>query len=312
MAIYYLILGLILNFFVTNSISIILRKYALVEPVNRSSHNIAKPTGGGISFVLVTFFSVLFVKLIIHHNLVFLDYLVLISTILALVGLADDFFDLPRIFRFLTQFLAVIGILITSNFIDINNLFFLIVCFIGVSIINFVNFMDGIDGLVLGSFLVIFIGLTFYYNLDPIIWTLIGGMSVLLFYNWCPSKIFMGDVGSLFIGSVMFGLCLSSNNFEGFVRVLLLGSPIFIDAITCLFKRKFAGQNIFEPHKKHLYQRLVQAGLSHSKVSTIYITSIIFLTLINNFLTLNYLFIGATLIFIIGVWMDKRFAVKFE
>ena len=312
MAIHYLILGFILNFLVINSISKILRRYALVEPQNRSSHNIPKPSGGGIAFVLVTFASVFFVNIIIKNNLSFLDYLILISTFLGLVGLADDFFDLPRLIRFCAQFLTVISIIISSNFIAIDNIYFFVVCFIGISIINFVNFMDGIDGLVSGSFLIIFIGLTFYYHLDPIIWILIGGLIVLLFYNWCPSKIFMGDAGSLFLGAMMFGLSLSPNNFEGFLRVLLLGSPIFLDAISCLFKRKLAGQNIFKPHNKHLYQRLVRAGYSHAKVSSIYISSIIFLTLINNFLNIIYLFIGAIIIFIIGIWIEKRFAVQFE
>ena len=72
---------------------------------------------------------------------------------------------------------------------------FLLLLIIGTSIINFMNFMDGIDGLVCGCMIVIFsfMNIEIHYLL-PIIGTLIG----FLFFNWEPSKVFMGDTGSLF------------------------------------------------------------------------------------------------------------------
>ena len=127
--------------------------------------------------------------------------------------------------------------------------------------------MDGIDGLVCGSMIIIFsfLNIDFHYLL-PIIGTLIG----FLFFNWEPSKVFMGDSGSLFLGSYLATLILSLGSWFAIFKALILCSPILLDASSCLLIRFIKGQNIFSPHKLHLYQRLVSGGLSHSKVSLIY------------------------------------------
>ena len=70
--------------------------------------------------------------------------------------------------------------------------------------------MDGIDGLVAGSMILIFaVGSIFISNYFLIF---VGSLSAFLFWNWYPSKVFMGDGGSTFLGSIFFGLLLDSSN----------------------------------------------------------------------------------------------------
>ena len=76
--------------------------------------------------------------------------------------------------------------------------------------------MDGIDGLICGSMIIIFSTLDGgFYNLSP----LIGTLTAFLYFNWYPSKIFMGDAGSLFLGSYLVSLMYSSSNdFTSFLK----------------------------------------------------------------------------------------------
>ena len=149
--------------------------------------------------------------------------------------------------------------------------------------------MDGIDGLISGSMIVIFLTLNneFHY-LIPIIGTLSG----FLYFNWYPSKIFMGDTGSLYLGTYLVSLMYSSSSgITSNLRILLLCSPLFWDAVICIFRRFINKKNIFKAHKSHLYQRLVSNGLKHSVVASIYIFSIAFLSLIYLFSSTLNLFI---------------------
>ena len=70
--------------------------------------------------------------------------------------------------------------------------------------------------------------------------------------------------------------------------------------------------NIFKSHKLHLYQRLVSNGMSHSQVSMIYMSSISFLGLIYIFCTLKYLIIASSLVIILGIFLDKNYALDFN
>ena len=84
-----------------------------------------------------------------------------------------------------------------------------------------------------------------------------------------------------------------------------------LDAFICIIRRLFEGQNIFLPHKSHLYQRLYQAGIGKSKICIIYIVSsfIILTTLMG----LGIYFAIVSLIFIsfAGIYLDKKFAIDF-
>lgn len=169
--------------------------------------------------------------------------------------------------------------------------------------------MDGIDGLICGSMIIILATLnTQFHYLSP----LIGALTAFLYYNWNPSKIFMGDAGSLFLGSFLVSLLYSSESYFSFTKNLLLCSPLLLDSLVCIIKRLIKKQNIFKSHKLHLYQRLVSNGMSHSKVSILYMLSILFLSLVYNFMSTKFLIIAVILICIMAIFLDKKYAVNFH
>ena len=77
-----------------------------------------------------------------------------------------------------------------NNLFFINLVFWLISNLILIGIINFINFMDGIDGLVASSMIFIILCSSFFLDLNFILLFL---LMAFLFWNWHPSKVFMGD-----------------------------------------------------------------------------------------------------------------------
>lgn len=278
-------------------------------PNERGMHSLVKASSGGLSFILI------YTILIIYQGF----YLPLFSLPMAIIGLIDDKYNISRLIRIISQILTLL-LLITYLNNDPNTFvhfltqfgflgYFLLLLF-GTSIINFVNFMDGIDGLVCGSMIIIFFTLNGdVHYLLPILGTLSG----FLYFNWYPSKIFMGDIGSLFLGTFLVSLIYSSSSgSEGIIKILLLCSPLFLDAIVCIIRRLINRKNIFNSHKSHLYQRLVSKGMKHSTVSIIYISSIALLSIFYTYSNLIILSIISIIILILGVYLDKNYALNFN
>ena len=188
--------------------------------------------------------------------------------------------------------------------------FFLLLLIIGTSIINFINFMDGIDGLVAGCMLIIFL-------LTSIIlsnWQLffVGSLLGFLFWNWYPSKVFMGDAGSTFLGALFFGLLLDSSNFIQFLKIFIISFPLIGDAFVCVVRRFLNKQKIFKAHSSHLYQRLCQSGWNHSSVAILYMICIFTLSIsmiVGDLRVMIYLFL---IQIFIGVYLDQKFAKPFS
>tara|TARA_Y100000739_G_C20483307_1_gene406961 strand:+ start:165 stop:689 length:525 start_codon:yes stop_codon:yes gene_type:complete len=169
--------------------------------------------------------------------------------------------------------------------------------------------MDGSDGIVAGSMLLIFlIGSIFVANSYLI---LVGSLIGFLIWNWYPSKVFMGDGGSTFLGSLFVGLLFNAGSFNLAFQILVIFSPLLIDALTCLLRRLFNGQMIFEAHCSHLYQRLIKAGWSHSTVAILYmgcIAAIAITIIISGFKNILNILI---LEFLVGIWLDQKIAIPF-
>lgn len=286
----------------------IFREKLIDSPNSRSSHVIPKPTSGGIIFSIIV------------SLLSFLEgnFSILFVLPLSIVGFIDDVKNVNPAIRFFFQVITVISLLIfNKNSIIIPNeitffpyflYFLLIIAFSG--IMNFVNFMDGIDGLVAGCMLII---IGFYcISVNIVFWPFIPCLIAFLFVNWAPAKIFMGDSGSLFLGSVFVILLLKAPTFLDVFNLLIISSPLFIDAIVCLFMRIVNKQNIFKPHKSHLYQRMVSKGLSHSIVSSIYILTTIFLSIVVMNYNLVVKVICLFILFLMGLLLDKYCAISFH
>ena len=168
--------------------------------------------------------------------------------------------------------------------------------------------MDGIDGLVAGS--LIFVVLTTSVILNQNFYSLISALLAFLFWNWSPSKVFMGDVGSTFLGGFIVSALTNASNIESSILIFIACMPLLLDALVCLLRRFLYNQNIFEPHKLHLYQRLYQAGISHRKISSLYATLTLIIAIIIS-IDFQYLPLVLCSYLIIGLYLDKKIAVKF-
>ena len=122
----------------------------------------------------------------------------------------------------------------------------------------------------------------------------------------------MGDVGSTYLGGIICCLLLKSPNIESISLILLISSPLWLDALVCIFRRFIHNQNIFLPHKLHLYQRLVQGGISHGLVTLLYALCSICLFLFFTILGNRYLFLIGLVPIILGFWFEKKFAAPFK
>ena len=150
---------------------------------------------------------------------------------------------------------------------------------------NGVNLTDGLDGLATGASVMTFLAFVLIgvwefsqscavavsdncYNVrDPLDLAVLaaafaGSCTGFLWWNASPAKIFMGDVGSTFIGSVLSGLMLQADSHRHFMTLLLISFPLLADAFFCIIRRTCNRENIFMAHRKHLFQRL-KIGRAH-------------------------------------------------
>ncbi|MBO8204931.1 glycosyl transferase [Prochlorococcus marinus] len=288
-----------------------LKKTFLDYPVSRSSHTFPTPKGAGIIFALIGLIG----------SIIFKSKLILICLPLAIVGFIDDRYNLKRRLRFLIQLIISLLILNESslflmvfnyfqgNYILIVLLFFLTILGI-ISFINFTNFIDGLDGLICGCMIIAFSVES--YMISSSLLSLIGSLIAFLPWNWSPAKLFMGDSGSTFLGATYIAYALNAYTFGEFCGLILVVTPIWADAFCCILRRLMNKQNIFVPHKLHLYQRLNLSGLSHSKVSLIYISSTLFISITLILLNSLYAFFSALIVILFGIYLDKKVAAKFQ
>ena len=297
----------ILSFFISFIILIFslnfLKKNFADIPNSRSSHDIIKPNGGGFIFVLNALIS----------SIIYSNYLFLLNFPLSIVSLIDDKFNLSRkvrlSFHLLTALSLLIYILQDYSFFIPKLFTFPILLLVGTSIINFSNFMDGIDGIVGGCYFVIFIMASI--TIDKMYVPLAASILAFLIFNWHPSKLFMGDIGSTFLGAMFFTVLLKSQSLlEGFA-FLLISIPLMLDAFICILRRYKNGKNIFKPHRDHLYQRLKDNNFPDSKISLIYILATLLISLSYLFFGINIAMISSLIVLVFGIIIDKKFAIKF-
>lgn len=139
--------------------------------------------------------------------------------------------------------------------------------------VNLYNFMDGIDGLAGGmavfgfgtlAVLGLVAGAQPFAVFSALCAAAAGGF---LLINFPPARIFMGDTGSATLGLLAGALSLwgARDGIFPFWAALLVFSPFLVDASVTLFRRTLAGERVWQAHKTHYYQRLVQLGWEHKK-----------------------------------------------
>ena len=279
-------------------------------PNARSSHIRPTPRGGGLVFVIISILSSCFfllVSLSANDPIVLLP---LVALPLAFVGLLDDRYNLSAGIRFGVQIFTALLFLLLSP-LPFFWIFAPLLLFSICAVINFTNFMDGLDGLVAGCMSVAFTAFAMSFDSPWPLWALLGSLFSFLFCNWSPAKVFMGDVGSTFLGAVYAGLVLQAPSWPEACGYLLIVTPLLGDACFCVVRRLFAGQRIFQAHRLHLFQRLHQAGWPHARVSLTYIsaTTLLALAMFTGGLPLELSL--AVAVMLLGVWLDQRVAVPF-
>ena len=219
------LINILLSYFLLKLTLPFFGKFFLDIPNKRSLHKKTVFRAGGIIFVLL---SVIFSTLRGY-------YLPIFCLPLAIIGLIDDKINLSSSIRYLFQ-LATVIFLIFNIFPSVYLNFFILIFLIifGTAIINFINFMDGSDGLVAGCLsLALFF---FSFKLNPEISPLVGALMGFLILNWSPAKVFMGDVGSTFLGAILFGIFLQAKSYEEAFTVFLIIFPLIGDAFTCVLE----------------------------------------------------------------------------
>ncbi len=252
-----------------------LSKQLLDIPNERSSHTTPTPRGGGLGFI-IAFATTLPLLLPPAHLLP----IYLILTPLVVVGLIDDRQGVPSSIRYLVQIVtASIAVYYFGAFAQpwlTNGGILGSVVAIGLTliaftaIINFYNFMDGLDGIVAGCSLVQVVFLAVYLQ-QPYLWLLAAALLGFLCWNWSPAKIFMGDSGSTFLGAMIAISLLPHKDPAIAWSGLAITLPLVADTIYTLICRLRDRENIFQAHRRHLFQRLQQSGLTHATVASLYI-----------------------------------------
>ena len=273
-------------FLISFSFTYFIKEYAikksLVATVNeRSSHTVPTPHGGGIA-VFITWFIGLIYLYINDQIDPALFYALIIGAVIAVVGLIDDIVELsPKLRMIVFALVGATGLYIIGGLDTITfGLFYIsnpiitsiIAMLLILWYINLTNFIDGIDSYLAMKFIFLSVaGLIFFGGAHFAVL----GVSVLgfLYWNWHKAKIFMGDVGSTLLGYTISIITIYYANIEAsnlWIWVTLYG-VFWFDATITLIRRKLNGEKLTEAHRKHAYQRLTQAGWSHSKV-TLYAT----------------------------------------
>lgn len=201
---------------------------------------------------------------------------VLAASVVALTGLIDDYRPLPAWAKLGGQLLgflilAYFGIRVRLPVPDIVNYAITLIWLLGIT--NAINFLDNMDGLSAGisavssSFILLLALINGQFLVGALAAGLLGACLGFLRYNFPPAQIFMGDVGSLFLGFLLavLGIQLrfpaNSNFVTWMVPVFILGLPIF-DMVLVVTSRIRRGLSPNTPGKDHISHRLVRLGFS--------------------------------------------------
>jgi len=257
---------------------IALKRRGIVEDITeRSLHTIPVPTGGGWVVVgCIVISCLLYAKGLSDRETI------LLGCILTLAGVSwiDDLKSLSATLRLGVHFACVVAAtaMLSPDArilpIDVGFWADRVACvLIWVWLINLNNFMDGIDGMA-GTDAIhmfsgyIFLGLAIGMGRNELILSIatIGACLAFLRFNWQPSKIMLGDVGSIPFG-FMNGWFLITMAVKGYhAAAVILPLYYLMDTTLTLAIRAARGEQVFRPHREHFYQRAVLGGLTHQAV----------------------------------------------
>lgn len=241
---------------------------ALDYPNPRSLHAIPTPRLGGVGIAIG-------VTVAWSYAAPDLDSRVLIALgMLLAISLLEDFRGVAIAWRLVAHFAA--ALLAMSAAFEAQPFWTTLVATLATAwMINLYNFMDGADGLAGGMTVIGFgsYGVTALtggdFSFAAINLSVAAAALGFLLFNFPPARVFMGDVGAIPLG------CLSAVfNIAGWLRGdwpwwfgIVIFSPFIMDASLTLLKRLSRGAKIWQAHREHYYQRLVQSGWGHRRTT---------------------------------------------
>ncbi len=274
----------------------------------------SKPTVGGISFYVIFLFSLVFSSVWSSEESSFQELGILISATVAFIaGLADDSFNTRPLLKLISQISCAIILIYSGLYIRIFSyewLNYLITIFWVVGVMNSINMLDNMDGIttVVSIFIILFFIVSVAFNGEifssqMIMWTgVVSALIGFLILNWHPSKIFMGDTGSQFLGLLLaagaiqyswnIGIDSPLTSFDWrriFIPILVFLLPL-VDTATVSINRLSHGQSPMVGGRDHTTHNLSYLGLRDNFVALIFTiiamintTLALFLTFITSF-----------------------------
>lgn len=296
---YKILLSAALSFLITFfSIPVIIQvakaKKLFDEPDERKVHKTVIPTLGGLG-IFAGFIIAVLMGVATGSNPEF-QYFVAACIVIFFLGIKDDIMILSASKKFIGQLIAA-GILIRFGGIHINNMHgflgiheipyiaSIVLSFFTIIVItNSFNLIDGVDGLAGSMGLIttltfgayfLYVGQTAYAILA---FSLSGSLISFLIYNFSPAKIFMGDTGSLLLGTVNAILVIKFINIAGSTGInfpmacspaigfAVLIVPLF-DTLRVFAIRILNRRSPFSPDRNHVHHFLLDLGFSHRQIT---------------------------------------------
>ncbi len=266
-----------------------LHKQFLDIPNERSSHTEPIPHGAGLIIVIICLVSYIPVSIYITGSFSW-GYFVG-GFLVAAISFVDDIRWVPFGWRLLVHSIAAILLIVDVDTwhgmsllgpYTLGNWGYVLTFLWIVWMINSYNFMDGIDGLAGLQAVITGIGwmvLSYIVQMPElaIFSGIIAAASLgFLMHNWNPANIFMGDVGSAFLGFTFAALpLLGRTSAVKSIDLLPIAAVLFVwlflfDSLVTLLRRAFRGEKVWKAHREHLFQRLVSSGLPHHSVTMLY------------------------------------------
>jgi len=280
------ILLLVCGYLFTRALIHYAHKKNLLDIANhRSSHTQATPRIGGLSFVVIISLLVACYAVFINEesSVVILMFTLAPALIVAITGLLDDIINLSQRVRFILYLLS--SLLALGNFSSLlTQPVWLLMSgglILAVSLtwlINLFNFMDGIDGIAASEGLFVLAALSYFayqandIELNHLLILCTAPIAGFLILNWQPARIFMGDIGSTFLGALIGCLCfyMIAAQMITLYSVIILLATFVVDATCTLSYRLATGQKWYQAHRSHHYQILARKLGSHGKVTSLY------------------------------------------
>ena len=247
------------------------RRYALARPNARSSHSDPTPQGGGVAVVLAVILTLGIDSAFIGPERAELADAMPLGTavvLLTVLGSIDDMFPIAPLRRLAVQAVAVI-LAVSMMPVELRAIPIVPIAVeraaeivAGLWFVNLVNFMDGIDWMTVAETVPCTASIFIFALLGAApppagSLALCGAMLGFAPFNRPVAKLFLGDVGSLPIGLLLFWLLLQLAGSGHVAAAMLLPLYYVADTTTTLLRRIVRGDRITEAHRTHFYQLAV-------------------------------------------------------